>query len=558
MSCNNMRPWLNCFYKYKKEGFMFVRKKINGSGSYSILLVKGERVAGKKNSVSRTIKNFGSARSEEAINALVAKAEAYKTKLEISSPKAVTLKLVSEMDIKSCRSYNAGFADVYGQKFDAVFSGIDLNPRLLSRLRDLVVMRIATPASKLKTARLAPEYDMELNVDSIYKMMDELDSDVINNTKKTIYSHTSDILAQQKQKIDVLFYDLTTLYFETGTQDELRNLGFSKDGKHQHAQIMLAVIVTTDGLPIDYQEFPGNCFEGHTLIPALDELRKRYDIGKVILVADAALMNKINLQELNDKNIQYVIAARIKNTDKTIKQDVFDIESYEVIGNTTDNDELKAKTITAKNGDKLIAYHSTKRARKDEHDRQKDLQKIEKYLHSSAKSKLTGSLKKPYVKISKSCKIEIDLDKLNIAKQYDGFFGLQTNIKDPNPLEMISTYRGLWQVEQTFRIAKTNLEIRPIFHYTPSRIRAHLVICYMALALIRYVEFTLKYKNCHTPCDRLHELLGKMRKTRIIDQKDMAFEILENPSAELTAELMPIYKALKITWPKKLSNHPVL
>ena len=151
-----------------------------------------------------------------------------------------------------------------------------------------------------------------------------------------------------------------------------------------------------------------------------------------------------------------------------------------------------------------------------------------------------------------------DLDKLNIAKQYDGFFGLQTNIKDPNPLEMISTYRGLWQVEQTFRIAKTNLEIRPIFHYTPSRIRAHLVICYMALALIRYVEFTLKYKNCHTPCDRLHELLGKMRKTRIIDQKDMAFEILENPSAELTAELMPIYKALKITWPKKLSNHPVL
>lgn len=534
---------------------MFIRKKINAGGSYSILLEISERVAGKKYPVSRTIKNFGSARGKRAIAELVTQAEAYKSKLESLSPKPQTLKISSELDLKSCRSYNAGFSDVYGKNFDTVFAKTDvLNPHLNERLRDLIVMRIASPASKLKTANVANEYNIDMKVDNIYKMMDQLDAEVIDKIKKTIYNHTSDLLAQQRQEIDVLFYDLTTLYFETGTQDEIRNFGFSKDGKHQHVQIMLAVIVTTDGLPIDYQEFPGNCYEGHTLVPALDELKKRYSINKVVLVADAALMNKINLQELNDKNIQYVIAARIKNTDKTIKQDIFDIASYEIIGNTTDNDELKAKTITAKNGDTLIAYHSTKRARKDEHDRQKDLEKIEKYLHSSAKSKLTGSLKKPYVKITKGCKIEIDMDKLNIAKRYDGFFGLQTNIKDPNPLEMLSTYRGLWQVEQTFRIAKTNLEIRPVFHYTPSRIRAHLVICYVALALVRYVGFILKSKNCYIPCDTLHTLLNKMRKIQIIDQKNTMFEFLENPQVEL----LPVYKALKITWPKNFSNHPVL
>ena len=538
---------------------MFIRKKLNKGGSFSILLQIGERGAGKKYPVSRTIKNFGSARDHGQIAALVKQAEEYKARLEASSPKAKTLKITSDADIKSCRSFNTGFSDVYGKEFNNTFSSLDLKSNLANQLCDLVVMRVAAPASKLRTTQLSAEYGIECKVDSIYKLMDQITDPVITRIKKTVYEHTTQLLAEHKKTIDVLFYDLTTIYFETSSQDEIRDFGFSKDGKHQHVQIMLAAIVTTDGLPIDYQEFPGNFYEGHTLIPALNEIKKRYDIGKVVLVADAALMNKINLHELDQQNIKYVIAARIKNTNKSTKQIIFDTSDYKSISKTTEDsgaikEEIKAKIIDSGDGDFLIAYHSTKRARKDEHDRQKDLEKIEKHVNSSAKGKLTGSLRKSYVKITKGCKIEIDQDKLAMEKQYDGFFGLRTNIEGADPLEFLATYRGLWQIEQTFRVAKTSLEIRPVFHYSPRRIKAHFAICYMALALIRYTEFALKNRGCYIPHEQLHLMLDKMRKVQIVDSKNELFEFLEDPPVEL----IPVYQALKIKWPRRFGNKPNL
>jgi hypothetical protein len=295
---------------------MFIRKKLNASGSFSILLLTGERVAGKKHSVSKIIKNFGTAKEEKDLASLIQQAEEYKARLEVISPKARTLKITSSLDFKSCRSYNAGFADVYGKSFNDIFCSLTLKMRAKDKLRNLIIMRIATPASKYRTSQLATEYNIDLGVDSIYKLMDKITAPIINEIKKMVYNHTQQLLATRNQTIDVLFYDLTTIYFETSTADEIRDFGFSKDGKHQHVQIMLAAIVTEGGLPIDYETFVGSSYEGHTLIPVLDKIKERYNINKVVLVADAALMNKINLQELNERNIKYIIAARIKNASK--------------------------------------------------------------------------------------------------------------------------------------------------------------------------------------------------------------------------------------------------
>lgn len=532
---------------------MFIRKKLNKGGSFSVLLVKGERVSGKKHSVSKIIKNFGSAREGTILESLIERAKAYKAKLEITSPKIKMLKLVSDLDVNSCRSYNTGFSNIYGTIYNKVFGNLNIGACLKDKLHDLIVMRIASPASKLKTSKIASEYNINLSVDTIYKSMDQITPQVINDAKKTIYEYTKQLLAKQKETIDILFYDLTTLYFETSTQSGDRDFGFSKDGKHQHVQIMLAVVVTKDGLPIDYKEFPGNFSEGHTLIPALNELEKRYNIDKVVLVADAGLMSKINLKELDQRNVKYIIAARIKSTSKDLKSTILTPDSYKTIKVTTNDDdgskdEIKAKIIELEE-DQLIAYHSSIRARKDEHDRKKDLEKIEKYINSSAKSRLTSSLRKSYVKIGKGSKITIDLDKLDKEKQFDGFFGLRTNIRTSDPLELLNSYGGLWQIEQTFRIIKTNLEIRPIFHYNPQRIKAHILICYMALSLIRYVEFILKTHNCYIPCEQLHLLLDRMRKVKIIDSNNEFFEIIEDPPCEL----IPVYKALKISWPNKFA-----
>lgn len=537
---------------------MFIRKKTNKSGSCSILLVTGERVIGKKHPIPRVIRNFGSAKDKKKITILIKQAEAYKANLEISSPKAKTLKIASDMDIKSCRSYNTGFADVYGPMFDSIFTRLDFKPTIAQQLRNLVMLRIAAPASKLRTTQLSSEYGVDCKVDSIYKLMDRLTAPVIDKIKKIVYEHSIQLVAEEKATIDVLFYDLTTIYFETSTQDEIRDFGFSKDGKHGHVQIMLAAIVTTDGLPIDYKEFAGNVYEGHTLIPTLNEIKKRYNIGKIILVADAALMNKINLQELDNRGIKYIIAACIKSSKQDIKDAVLDINTYKSINKTTTDDgqveEIKAKIIDSGIGDFLVAYHSTKRARKDEYDRLKDLERIKKHINSTAKSKLTGSLKKSYVKVGEGCKIEIDQNKLDLEKQYDGFFGLRTNIEEINPLKFLSSYRGLWQVEETFRIAKSTLEIRPVFHYSPRRIKAHFSICYMALALVRYVAFKLKKQATYIPHEQLHLLLDKMRIMRIIDHRNDLFELAEDPPPQL----LPIYQALKIKWPKKFGYRPNL
>lgn len=531
---------------------MFIRKKKNAGGTTSIMLVTSKRKSGKKHSNLHLLKNFGASNDETELNKLIQTAEEYKKHLISASPKTSVLKIISPRDIQHCFSMNIGFSDIYGKFFDNIFSSLKLKSHELKKLRDLIVMRIASPASKRKTAMISRDYGMECNVDCIYKLMDELTENTINQAKKIIYNHSIELLKEQKETIDVMFYDLTTVYFETNSDDALRNFGFSKDGKCQHVQIMLAVIVTKHGLPIDYQEFPGNCYEGHTLIPVIEKIKARYNIDQTVLVADAALMNTINLSALTEKKINYVIAARVKNMKKNIKENILDQAGYQTISSTKE-DSILSKKIKLETGT-LIAFHSSKRARKDAYEREKALDKIQQYLNSTAKSQLTSRLKKSYVKVSKGAKLEIDLDKLNQEKLFDGFFGIQTNLESINAKEILNTYRGLWQVEQTFRIAKSNLEIRPVFHYNTDRIRAHFLICYMSLALIRYVEFELIKNNLHYPIDQLHFLLNQMRVMNVHHTDGNLYVLRE----DVPAELIAIYKALKIRLRSQFSQEIVV
>src|ERR1700736_1188540 len=199
------------------KGFttMFIRKKKNNSGSISVLLLTGERKPGKKHSVSRMIKNFGTANDECELEKLIQQAEEYKKYLLLVSPKASTLKIVSPRDIKSCFSFTVGFLDVYGKFFDKVFSTLNLKTHELKKLHDLIIMRIASPASKRKTAMVSREYGINCNVDSIYKLMDQLTENIIIQSKKIVHNHSTQLLKAKKEIFDVMFYDLTTVYFET-------------------------------------------------------------------------------------------------------------------------------------------------------------------------------------------------------------------------------------------------------------------------------------------------------------------------------------------------------
>lgn len=375
--------------------------------------------------------------------------------------------------------------------------------------------------------------------------MDRLDDNIINKIKKISFQNTKDLLTNSNMTLDILFYDITTVYFEVNTKDDLRDFGFSKDGKHQHVQIVLAIIVTNEGLPVSYEIFKGNTYEGGTLVSAILKLKQEYNIKRVILIADSGLINKNNIDAIKEAKLEYIIGARIKNSSKKILEAVFCEDGYVKL-----NDDIKSKMYclvdknNKKTNDKLVIYSSFKRAKKDLYDRELALEKIKKHLGSTATNKLSGVLKKSYVTLSKQSFIQIDAKKLQKAARFDGIFAIQTNVKNCNPKEILDYYKGLYQVEQTFKISKYNLRIRPVFHYNLDRIKAHFAICYISLVLIRTLEFTMKQHNVYIPIEQLHELLSKVTAIRITDINKEFYITTDFPK-----ELKPLYKCLNIKEP---------
>jgi transposase len=362
--------------------------------------------------------------------------------------------------------------------------------------------------------------------------------EAIESIKKHVWRNSKNLLSSEK--IKVMFYDLTTIYFEANTTSELKEFGYSKDGKSQHVQISLALIVAEHGLPIGYEIFKGNCFEGSTLIPTLSKLKAQYKIEDVTVVADSAMLSESNINALIANGFKFIVSARVKNMNKQLTNQMLADDDY-----ITNGDDFKYKTVSLKDR-KMVFCRSKKRQSKDKYERKKSLEKILKLVGKPAKSGLRGALKKSFVKINQEDSIiEIDEAKLEQQEKFDGYFGFITN-SDLKAEEIIDQYRGLWQVEQSFRISKHNLKIRPVYHYTDRRIKAHFAICYLTLALVRTLEYQLQEIGQYMPIEQLHEALGKMQKVemQIADKK---CEIL----TEIPEKLKMIFYRLNIDLPRK-------
>jgi transposase len=480
-------------------------------------------------------------------------------------------------DISHCDSYVRGFHDVFGPVYDSIFKNTGLKEKGNRMLKDLSIMRIICPKSKRFTSKIAQEYNCNLTLDGIYKLMDRIDSQVIDNIGSLSFKNTKTLLKSEKEDLEVLFYDMTTLYFEVNSNDELRDFGFSKDGKHAHVQIMMAIITTKSGLPLGYELFPGNSYEGHTLVPVLKKLQEKYKIKKVIVVADSGLISKDNVKEISKMGLEYILGGRVKNGSKALKTAVFDEDGYteltptlkgkiyypqkkkkkktEPCANVQDDPKDAAKEATKENPEKdeedildpIYIYHCQNRAHKDQHEREKQVEKVRENIGKPAKSKLSGIYKKSFVTTGEDKSvIGIDEEALALMARFDGFFTLETNLKDPPMLDILNYYRALWQIEQTFRLIKYNIALRPIFHYNTDRIKAHFAMCYIALVLIRTVEYKTMQNGCYLPLEQLNESLKKVRIMRLTI-KEKNYAIAQN----FPQNLIPIYKALKIKPPNR-------
>ena len=243
-------------------------------------------------------------------------------------------------------------------------------------------------------------------------MMDNLDDKAIDFIQGVALSAAQQMLGES---LDVLFYDCTTLYFESFVSDELRQKGFSKDHKVNETQVQLALMVTREGLPIGYEVFPGATFEGHSLAPVLTALQRRYHLSRVVFVADRGLFSEDNLQILEQSGLEYVVGAKLKTQARVIKEQILSPDHYQEL-----NEDTSYLTIDLEGKRKLVVSYSKKRARKDQHDRQKEIDKLKKKLNRSRKPKefISASGYKRFLTVSDHERVGINEAAIEKATQW--------------------------------------------------------------------------------------------------------------------------------------------
>jgi transposase len=298
---------------------------------------------------------------------------------------------------------------------------------------------------------------------------------------------------------------MTTLYFESSDEDDLRKAGFSKDGKHSNPQIFLGLLVGLGGYAIGYDIFEGDIFEGHTLIPMIEKLTKKFELTKPIIVADAGLLSKNNVEFLENNGYEYILGARIKNESVSIKNQVL---QYNFV-----NQEY---LTLEKESSKLIVQYSEKRAKKDFHNREKGLKRLEKRIASGklTKANINNRGYNKYLKMTGEIEITIDQDKFNQDQSWDGLKGYLTNCKQ-EPKIIIENYKNLWQIEKAFRMSKTDLRIRPIYHRLARRIEAHICISFVAYSIYKELERVIKAENFPLSVEKAAEITHNMYQMEI-------------------------------------------
>jgi len=453
---------------------MFIRENKNRSESISIQIIS------KSSGRYKVVKTVGCATHRHEIDHLKHLALQEIERLQ-SQPKLFKSEqddliedVISSLSNSSIRT--VGPELIFGRIYDYIGFG-----RIKEKLfRHLVISRLAFPLSKLKTTEYLYRYQGEqIDVDAIYRFLDKLSGGLKLVVEQIAFAHT---LRRLEGNISVVFYDMTTLYFEASDEDDLRKMGFSKDGKHNQPQILVGLLVGLGGYAIGYDIFEGNTYEGHTLIPFLETISGKFNLGKPVVVADAGLLTNKNIEALQEGQYEYIIGARLKNESETVKKQILEKEYQEGSIHIIDQGE----------GKRLIVNYTSKRARKDLYNRQRGLNRLEKRIKSGklTKTNINNRGYNKYLQLKGEIAIEIDYQKFEQDSQWDGLKGYTTNTKLADDI-VIENYRNLFHIERAFRMSKTDLRIRPIYHRLRHRIEAHICIAFTAYTVYKELERVL-------------------------------------------------------------------
>lgn len=477
---------------------MHVRKKKNRGGTTSVLLI--EKVDG----ASKVIKNFGVASDDTTLKNL--EIQAYDYLRSLRGPELDLFEDPFETKFKEVvTSLSNSDIKIVGPEliFGALYDRIGYGAIKSEIFRHLVICRLFNPGSKLKTVDYLYRYlHISYEVDKIYRFLDRLCDRKTNGKEGGIKEQVDQITFDYSKKvvggkIDVVFYDMTTLYFEAADEDDLRKTGFSKDGKHSHPQIFLGLLVTRGGNPLGYEIFEGNIFEGNTLIPVIKALEGKYDFNQPTVIADAGLLTKRNIEELERLGYPYILGARMKNMSKAMQEEILKLR--------LNDGELALLPYENK---KLIVSYSDARAKKDAQNRRRGIVRLEKRVKNKklTKSNINNRGYNKFLRLEGDIEVTIDYAKIEAEKAWDGLKGYITNTRLSKE-EVVENYGYLNLIERAFRMNKTDLQMRPIYHRIENRIRGHILICFTAYTVLLELERILKRAQSSLSIDRARELV---------------------------------------------------
>ena len=512
---------------------MFVRQKKRPQHTPEAMCIAVQIVSSEREGnvvKQRVLHHVGVARDAAQLASLCEMGEAIKVVLERDAtgnlyavapalPTPAPRRQVAVDRLRHERSVVTGVHEVFGPFYHAL--GLD---QVLPRARywvshrtlfETVMGRLGQPLSKRATATyVATELGSPLALHAIYRMMDQLNDARIERMQRQVEAASR---ALHDAPARLVFFDCTTLYFESVRDDlpkaatrpaddpvhdtatagpneaaaadpeTLRKFGYSKDGKAHRVQVVLALAVSADGMPLSYDLYRGNTSEGVTFKAFVTDLQARHPGVEHVMVADAGMLSKNNLAAVDTAQLKYINGARLKTLNATLTQAL----------HAHDWAAAPEAAWQLDDGSRLVVWHSEKRAKRDRHLRERQIAKLRKRLEASSNPK--AWLSSPantsrLLRLEGDAQIVLNEDGVQDLAQWDGLSGVVTNTS-LSPTDLRAQYHGLWQIERSFRVTKHDLKVRPMFHWTTRRIHAHVAICYMAFACLRHVERRLQAMN---------------------------------------------------------------
>ncbi len=400
---------------------------------------------------------------------------------------------------------------------------------LIIAIYNLLALKLGSPASiREASSRQGNAAGMKIiSLDVLYSVLD-----VLYACKDDIVKHLSKFFEKNtKRDLRTVSYDVTNYYFESQKAGELRLFGYSKENKHNEVIVVMGLLIDSNGIPVTMRLFPGNTMDQNTLQDSVDALKELYGFEKITVIADRGMNSKENLVFLTSNDQHFLISYTLKKASEEIKAECLKGDWQEV--KTNDKGEIiyatkildttvsakvelteeerkaleaerkeqkkkgktpKYKTVTI--NAKLHVSYSAKRAEKDFHDRERAVEKAKKKLANGSAAQAVKYGSNKYMKFNEELKVTgIDEEKVKEEAKWDGYYAVITDNTELTAEEVFSMYKTQWKIEECFRILKTDLEARPVYVWTDDHIYGHFVLCYLALCMLRYMQYYLKTEH---------------------------------------------------------------